>query len=37
VVLDDLEARRGAKAMELKVIGTLGIVARAKRAGRIQL
>lgn len=36
VVLDDLEARRCAKAMGLKVIGTLGIVARAKRAGRIE-
>ncbi len=37
VVLDDLEARRCAKAMGLKVIGTLGIVARAKRIGRIDL
>lgn len=36
VVLDDLEARRCAKAMGLKVIGTLGVVARAKRAGRIE-
>lgn len=37
VVLDDLAARRCAKAMGLKVIGTLGIVARAKRVGRIAL
>lgn len=37
VVLDDLEARRCAKAMGFKVIGTLGIVARAKRIGRIDL
>lgn len=36
VVLDDLEARRCAKAMGLKAIGTLGIVARAKRSGRIE-
>jgi len=35
VVLDDLEARRCAKAMALRVIGTLGIVGRAKATGRI--
>ena len=35
VVLDDLEARRCAKAMGLRVIGTLGIVGRAKATGRI--
>lgn len=33
VVLDDLEARRCAKVMGLKVIGTLGIVGRAKAMG----
>jgi predicted nucleic acid-binding protein len=37
VVLDDMEARRCAKAMGLRVIGTLGMVARAKRMGRIEL
>jgi predicted nucleic acid-binding protein len=37
VVLDDLEARRCAKAMGLRIIGTLGVVARAKRTGRIGL
>ncbi len=35
VVLDDLEARRCAKAMELPIIGTVGLVARAKRKGII--
>jgi hypothetical protein len=35
VALDDREARRCAKVMNLKVIGTLGIVARAKRMGHI--
>jgi len=35
VVIDDLEARRCAKAMGLKVIGTLGIVGRAKAMGLI--
>jgi predicted nucleic acid-binding protein len=35
VVIDDLEARRCAKAMGLAVIGTLGIVGRAKVAGLI--
>jgi predicted nucleic acid-binding protein len=34
-VLDDLEARRCAKAMGLAVIGTLGIVGRAKARGLI--
>jgi predicted nucleic acid-binding protein len=32
-----MEARRCAKAMELRVIGTLGVVARARRMGRIGL
>jgi len=35
VVLDDLEARRCAKVMELSIIGTVGLVARAKRKGII--
>ena len=35
VVIDDLAARRCAKAMGLRVIGTLGIVGRAKAAGLI--
>jgi predicted nucleic acid-binding protein len=35
VVIDDLEARRCAKAMGLANIGTLGIVGRAKAAGLI--
>ena len=35
VVLDDLEARRCAKAMGLRVVGTLGVVRRAKAMGRI--
>jgi predicted nucleic acid-binding protein len=35
-VIDDLEARRCAKAMGLAVIGTLGIVDRAKVAGLIE-
>ena len=37
VVVDDLEARRCAAAMGLRVIGTLGVVARAKRMGQIGL
>lgn len=32
-VLDDLEARRCAKTEEIPVIGTIGIVGRAKRLG----
>ncbi|NEV62098.1 DUF3368 domain-containing protein [Thiorhodococcus minor] len=36
VVLDDLEARRCAKAMGLTIIGTLGIVGRAKVRGLIE-
>ena len=36
VVIDDLEARRCAKAMGLRVIGTLGIVGRAKASGLIE-
>ena len=35
VVLDDLAARRCALALGLKVVGTLGIVLRAKRLGLI--
>ncbi|MBK1719146.1 DUF3368 domain-containing protein [Thiocystis violacea] len=35
VVIDDLQARRCAKAMGLAIIGTLGIVGRAKVAGLI--
>ena len=35
MVLDDLEARRCAKAMGLRVVGTLGVVGRAKAMGRI--
>ena len=35
VVIDDLEGRRCAKAMGLKIIGTLGIVGRAKAMGLI--
>jgi len=35
VVIDDLEARRCAKAMGLAIIGTLGVVGRAKAAGLI--
>ncbi len=37
VVVDDLEARRCAAAMGLRVIGTLGVVARAKRIGHLSL
>jgi predicted nucleic acid-binding protein len=36
VVIDDLEARRCAKAMGLGIIGTLGIVGRAKAMGLIE-
>lgn len=35
VVLDDLEARRCAKSFDIPVIGTLGVVLRAKRLGLI--
>ena len=35
LVLDDLDARRCAKAMGRSVIGTLGVVGRAKSMGRI--
>mgnify|MGYP006306647787 CR=1 FL=1 len=35
VVLDDREARRCARALGLRVIGTLGIVGRAKERGLI--
>jgi len=35
VVIDDLEARRCAKAMRLGIVGTLGIVGRAKAMGLI--
>ena len=34
-VLDDLAARRCAQAIDLKIIGTLGLVLMAKRAGII--
>lgn len=37
VVIDDLEGRRCAKAMGLTVIGTLGIVGRAKAMGLIEI
>lgn len=37
VVIDDLVARRCAQAMGLKVIGTLGVVGRAKAKGQIPL
>jgi predicted nucleic acid-binding protein len=36
VVFDDMEARRCAAAMGLEVIGTLGVVARAKRMALIE-
>jgi len=36
LVLDDMAARRGAMAMGFKVIGTLGVVGRAKRMGKIE-
>lgn len=35
VVIDDLEARRCAQALGIGVIGTLGVVLRAKRMGLI--
>ena len=35
VVVDDLEARRCAQALGIGVIGTLGVVLRAKRTGLI--
>ena len=35
VVIDDLEARRCAQALGIPVIGTLGVVLRAKRKGLI--
>lgn len=35
-ILDDLEARRCAAAMDIKTIGTLGLVTRAKYHGRIK-
>jgi predicted nucleic acid-binding protein len=34
-VLDDLEARRAARALGVKTIGTLGVVLLARRTGRI--
>ena len=37
VILDDLRARRLAHRFELDVIGTLGILVRAKRQGMIDL
>lgn len=36
MVIDDLEARRCAKTMGLRVIGTLGIIGRATASGLIQ-
>ena len=36
VVIDDTEARRCARSMGLQVIGTLGVVGRAKSTGKIQ-
>jgi uncharacterized protein len=36
VVLDDKKARRIAGTLELRVIGTVGIILRAKRAGIIE-
>ena len=36
VVIDDMEARHCARSMGLQVIGTLGVVGRAKSAGKIQ-
>ena len=36
VVIDDMEARRCARSMGLQVIGTLGVLGRAKSAGQIQ-
>jgi predicted nucleic acid-binding protein len=35
VVLDDEQARKGAKKLGLPLIGTLGVVLLAKRQGRI--
>ena len=35
MVIDDLEARRCAKVMGLSVIGTLGVVGRAKVSGHL--
>jgi predicted nucleic acid-binding protein len=35
VILDDLAGRRCAQALGLRVIGTLGLIARAKRVGVI--
>lgn len=35
-VLDDMQARRCAVAMGVKLIGTLGVVARAKHAGQLE-
>jgi predicted nucleic acid-binding protein len=35
VILDDLAARRSARLFELRVIGTLGLLLRAKHAGLI--
>jgi predicted nucleic acid-binding protein len=35
VILDDAEARQGAKRLQVPVIGTLGIILKAKSAGLI--
>ena len=37
VVIDDMAARRCARVMGLRVIGTLGIIGRAKSEGLIKL
>jgi predicted nucleic acid-binding protein len=36
VLLDDRDARRGAKRMNLKVLGTVGILMWAKKVGKLQ-
>jgi uncharacterized protein len=36
VLLDDLEARKIARGLGVEVIGSLGVLARSKKAGRIQ-
>ena len=36
IILDDLPARRSAQAASLNVIGTLGMLVAAKRAGLLQ-
>jgi predicted nucleic acid-binding protein len=36
VVLDDAEARRCARTLGIPLLGTLGIVLRAKKRGRVE-